>query len=445
MAVTESHIQFLRQSGWDLWVAICIIACVVLVSYALLVRLWQTVAGWIALGMIAFGVTGTVFVAAVPAWHTPEVGLWWTLTLLVLLSCTFYLNLHEQLGTGKMLALLALRIVALAMLVPMFFEPVWFFVSKPKPEIPVVFVMDTSGSMSFQDVPNGPSRIQSVWQTLRPQMEKVNEHFLPHFYTFSTRDNVKKLAKLDELVSKPADGKATDLAAGLEEAVTKSSKLLRAQERKIVLISDGIHNASPEFLAQIRRLQMPIYTVRVGSEQAQPTDFPNVAVDNVEVVGGEMVVRHESKLRATVKSTALANRVVEVEMGNLNQADGKGNPKKVAGKTLVLQAAPEGQVVDLAYTPQKVGIQKLRVWIKPVPGERTTADNQQEIQDLALDPRIKVLYIEGRVRPEYTQLNRAGPRSEHRAGHAPAHAGEDIQGGRKCRWRGDRRHARDGR
>ena len=50
---------------------------------------------------------------------------------------------------------------------------------------------------------------------------------------------------------------------------------------------------------------------------------------------------------------------------------------------------------------------KLAVWIDPIPGERSTVDNRQEFQGLALDPRIKVLYVEGRARPEYKYLNRA--------------------------------------
>ncbi len=48
----------------------------------------------------------------------------------------------------------------------------------------------------------------------------------------------------------------------------------------------------------------------------------------------------------------------------------------------------------------------MAVWVDPIPGQRTTAGNRQEIQVLALDPRIKVLYIEGRLRPEYTYLHR---------------------------------------
>ena len=66
-----------------------------------------------------------------------------------------------------------------------------------------------------------------------------------------------------------------------------------------------------------------------------------------------------------------------------------------------------GQTVDLPFKPAKTGVQKLAIWVDPVPGERSTVDNRQELQGLAIDPRIKVLYVEGRARPEYRELNRA--------------------------------------
>ena len=74
---------------------------------------------------------------------------------------------------------------------------------------------------------------------------------------------------------------------------------------------------------------------------------------------------------------------------------------------LVLEPRPEGQKLDLPFKPTTVGLQRVAVWIEPIPGERTSVDNRQEFQGLALDPRIKVLYVEGRARPEYRELRRA--------------------------------------
>ena len=184
--MTESSIDILRQGGYDLWLLVCAFASLVLILYAIVGQIWKRRVGLLSLPLIAAGVAGTVIIAITPRLHSPFVGLFWTFIQLVLLSGTFYLNLLEQLGTVRMSVLLAMRILALAALVPMLFEPVLRFVSKPKPDRPIMFLVDTSESMSFPDIQNGPTRLQSVWQTLRPQMSRINDSFVPEFYTFST-------------------------------------------------------------------------------------------------------------------------------------------------------------------------------------------------------------------------------------------------------------------
>ncbi|MFI5379207.1 MAG: glutamine amidotransferase [Tepidisphaerales bacterium] len=396
--MTESSIDILRQSGYDLWLLVCAFASLVLLVYAAAGRLWARPSGFLVLPLIAAGVCGTAVIAVTPRFQTPFVGIFWTFIQLAILSATFYLNLLSQLGTVRMSILLAMRVVALAALVPMLFEPVLRFVSKPKPERPICFLIDTSGSMSFPDIQNGPTRLQSVWQTLRPQIAKINDNFVPSFYTFAT--DLDQLKKPDELAKKAADGKATDIA----KAVTKLLAKANRPDTAVILISDGIDNTSPNVADLVRASKRPINTVRVGSEQAEPASVINVAIDNVENTD-DFVVDHESKIRVTVKSTALANRVVDVK---LSEIDKDSKPVgKLTSQTLVLQPVPEGQVIEMPFKPKAVGVQKLAVWIDPIAGERSTVDNRQEFQGLALDPRIKVLYVEGRVRPEYRDLSRA--------------------------------------
>ncbi len=398
--MSQWSFDILRQTGWDWWVVICTLAAGVLVSYALVRRLWRVPVGWIALLCVGLGAGGTIAVLTMPSLHDPFVGLIWTFAVLVLLSATFYLNLQPQLGAGRMLVLLGLRVLALALLVPMLFEPVVRFITRPRPERPLVVMVDASGSMSFPDVQNGPTRIQSVWQVLRPQLGRINDHFIPSYFTFHT--DVKAVKKPDDLGKAVADGRATDILGAINKVLREAGDL--RPDAAIVLISDGIDNTSPAVAETLRAQRRPVHTVRVGSEQTEPAALANVAVDNVETTD-DFVVDHESKVRVTVRSAALNNRVVEVKLG---EVDAAGKPKgKFASATLVLKPDPAGQVVDLPFKPAAVGVQRLAAWIDPIAGERSTVDNRQEFQGLALDPRIKVLYIEGRVRPEYTQLNRA--------------------------------------
>ncbi len=322
----------------------------------------------------------------------------WTFSLLTLLSTTFYLQLREQLTLTRTTILLTMRVAALAILVPMLFEPVVRFISVPKPERPLVFLIDTSGSMSFPDVQNGPTRLQSVWQALRPELDTINAHFVPSFFTFDS--DCRQLKSPDELARRQADGKATDIARGITTVLSKTTR----DDAAIILMSDGIDNTSPNAADAVRASSLPVHAIRVGSDQTEPASVANVAVDNIESPD-DFVVNHETTIKATIKSTALANRVVDVKMSEI---DDTGKPVgELKSQKLVLQPTPEGQVVELPFKPTTVGLHKAAVWIDPVAGERSTADNRQEFQGLAIDPRIKVLYIEGSVRLEYKWTRQA--------------------------------------
>lgn len=391
-------IDILRQGNWDIWTLLCVLAALSLGVYLIAGRVRQSSRRGLIVSLSLVGIGGTAAVLAFAALRNPLVGMGWTFILLSILSGVFYLNLRATISQRQMRVLLTLRIVALALLVPMLFEPVLRFVANPEPERPLIFVIDTSGSMSVPDVQNGPTRIQSVWQTLAPQLALIKSHFVPSFFTFS--NETKQLKSADELTTVSPDGPSTDIVGALTRALSTASR----PDASVVLISDGIDNTSSDVLGAVRTSQRPIHTISVGSDQAEPTTLVNIAVTDVRPKD-ELIVHHQTPLIATIQSTSLANRVVEVKLAELDEQGKTGEP--IATAKLVLQSLVGGQEVELDYTPAKAGVQRLAVWVDPVPGERSVVDNRQEFQGLALDPRVKVLYVEGRARPEYRELRRA--------------------------------------
>jgi len=401
-------IEIVRQSGWDLWVLVCAAASLVLLSYILLGKVWQSPRGLLTLILGSVGIVGTFIIIVLPPLHLPMLGMIWTFLLLADLSTIFYLNLRDQLSVNRTALLLGIRIVALLMLVPMLFDPEWHVVFTPKPEKPLFFLIDTSGSMSFPDVQNGPTRLQSVWQAIRPEAGKINDHFKPSYFTFDS--STRELKQPDELARLAADGKSTDIVGAIKTVFGKLSRV----DSEVVVISDGIDNVSGDVAGKIISMdasgepshpsRYPVHTIRVGSDQAEPSAVVNVAVDSIEAPD-DFSVDHEVTIKANIKSTALANRVVDVQMSEI---DDKGNKiGELKKQTLVLQPTPDGQVVDLPYKAMTVGLHKVRVWIDPVLGESRVDDNHQDFQGLAIDPRIKVLYIEGSVRQEYGAIQKA--------------------------------------
>lgn len=395
--MTSWSFDILRQSGWDLWAWVCLVAAAVLLVQAGVV-LRRPGLRPVVLGLCFAGMLGTVIVLSLPFIRSAYTGLAWTFLLLCILSATFYSNLLPQLGRRRTGLLLGLRVAALALLVPMLFEPVVRYVSRPRPEKPLIFLIDASGSMSVPDVQNGPTRLQSVWQTLRPQLPRLQDHFVPRFYAFSAA--VQPLASPNDLATTRPDGQATDLVA----AVGKGLEAATHDGAMLVLISDGIDNTSPGIVEAVRSSARPVHTITVGSDQAEPATMMNVAVDAL-AAPDDFTVGSESTIRATIKSSALSDRLVDVKLSQVDP-DGRLTGEPVF-RRLVLQPVTSGQTVELPFKPTKVGVQRLAVWIDPIAGERSTIDNRQELQGLALDPRIRVLYVEGRARPEYRELARA--------------------------------------
>jgi uncharacterized membrane protein len=391
--------EIVRQSGWDLWVCVCAAAAIVLLGFA--AAAWSAGRGAVdrvMLGLAGAGVGGTAVVLATPALHNPAVGLVWTLALLCILSMAFYRNLRQRLSARRCGVLLGMRLVSLALLVPMLFEPIVRQASPPPPRRPLLVLVDTSGSMSFADVPNGPTRVAAAAAAIASAQEQINAAFDPHYFTFdSTARRLKNAAALQTAV---ANGPSTDLAGAVKAALAQDSEPGAA----VVIFSDGIDNTSADVVASVRACGRAVSTVRVGSESAEPANIMNVAVDHIDGPD-QLEVHHDSIITATIRSTALAERLVDVKLSELDAA-GKAIGA-VQSQSLVLQPTATGQTVKFTYRPAGVGVHKLAVWIDPLPGERNTADNRQEYQALAVDPRIRVLYVEGRARPEYRELNRA--------------------------------------
>ncbi|MGA3066974.1 MAG: hypothetical protein ABSF29_09020 [Tepidisphaeraceae bacterium] len=390
-------LDIIRQEGFDWWIWVCIVASLLLGFYAISRRLWNQNHGWTSTVCIFAAVGGTVGVACFPALHAPIIGLFWTLGILGILTAIFYLNLRPYVGGRRTWILLLLRTAAVTMLVAMLFEPVLRYESGAAPRRPMIVLVDASGSMSFSDIAGGPTRIQSAWQALRSQMAHIEEHFVPQFFTFSS--DVQPLKEPEDLDSMTADGKATDIVGAVRGAAAASPD----PDTPVLVISDGQDNVSSDVVAGVREFGRRVSTLTAGSDQAESSAIAGVAIDSVDC-GEDLLVGHGNPVVATIKSSALADRLVQVKFSEID--DSGKSIGEVQIKPLVLQSSAVGQKVGFNFRPNVSGIHRLAVWIDPIPGERTVVNNRQEVQTLAVDPRIKVLYIEGRLRPEYTYLHR---------------------------------------
>ena len=181
----------------------------------------------------------------------------------------------------------------------------------------------------------------------------------------------------------------------------------------MILLSDGIHNGAVTVAAELQAgggVNVPVNTVRVGSSDIEPSSVPDIAVVSVDGPQTAMV-NNQVRLTASIKSTALSDRTIKVQLFAVGSGAGASGTGSVIGppldeQRLVLRSGPTPQSVPLKFTPDKVGRMVVRVQVPVDPGERSEANNQQDYPLLVTDPKLAVLYVEGRVRPEVGPLRR---------------------------------------
>src|SRR5205823_3888554 len=114
------------------------------------------------------------------------------------------------------------------------------------------------------------------YQALAAELPRVREHFAPQFFTFAA--DFREINNPEEIAKTQANGQSTDIAGALGKAIDRTSR----EDASVILISDGIDNASPNVVDAVRSSRLPVHTVAVGSDQFEPATIANVAVDEID-------------------------------------------------------------------------------------------------------------------------------------------------------------------
>ncbi len=425
----EAHLELLGQSPW--WIAVGLLVGVALLVYSLLT--WRalrpapapvgTPAARTALpaippslpltaaitGMAA--IAGTLLLAWVHGWFNAAAARHSTspaipIFLLLILAAAiflFYRGVYTSLTRSRRITLVSLRVLGMSALVLLLFRPVLAIVQGPSATKPVLaIVVDASASMGYNDAPNQPNRFRqsalAIQNTLVPRLEKS---FRFQIYAYDGI-HTEPLPGADDLDKILPLGEVTDLGAAITLPGNGAAQT--------ILFSDGIHNGPVNMDAELAQAGSGgggggvgrVNTVRVGSSDMEPSAVPDIAV--VSVDGPQTaIINNQVTLTATIKSTAMADRTIRVMM---NAKDTLPNAKPLDEQRLVLRSGPTGQTVQFHFTPDKVGRVVLRVQVPVDPAERSDVNNQQDFALLVTDPKLTVLYVEGRVRPEVGPLRR---------------------------------------
>jgi uncharacterized membrane protein len=300
----------------------------------------------------------------------------------------FYLRVYRYLRRAALAGLLAARVLAVVLLVLLLFRPT---VSCEEPlgrRTNLYVLVDSSRSMSVRDWPDSPHRLALAASQVEKYLPRLRTAFDVHVATFDTRARPLEDSKWPE-----PTGDATNVTRAFKDALATAR---RADATAVLLLSDGLHNAGGSVVEDVTALgPPPIYPVGIGTDLTAQSGYQDIAIQDVRAPE-ESVVNNIARLTVDVEAVGLADRSVEVQL--------REGETLLAAEPLRLDAAPGSQSIALTVTPTTVGRHTYQVTIPPDPAERRSENNSRQVHLLVTDPKIRVLYVEGVVRPEYKPL-----------------------------------------
>jgi uncharacterized membrane protein len=308
----------------------------------------------------------------------------------LLLAGWFYRRTFRELGRRRWRLLFALRALAIALIVLLLFRPVFSFEREVQQRRALIFLVDTSASMSTRDDASGETRFERARGRVLDWASQLQKDFDVHLVAFS--ESATALDQPGDLVHWKADGKATSLTRAL---TLGASKVRRQDVEAVFLLSDGIHNAVGDPVETAQQGGVVVHTVGVGNSLRASPSYQDILVTGLECAE-QLPINNRARLTASLDAAGLAGRVVQVAF----EEDGK----PLGTAEVVLDDTEGAQQVPFEFTPTVKGRHTYTARVDRAAQEKIIANNQRSAYAYVIDHRIRVLYIEGTLRAEYGAL-----------------------------------------
>ncbi len=308
----------------------------------------------------------------------------------MVLTGAFYYRAYGTLRARHWMTLLALRAAAITLVVLLLFRPVLSYQNTMSERPAVVFLLDRSASMSIADDASGVSRFDQARQKMQQWHDKLSGDFrlLPIVFA----EQAQPLDDWSQLPSIEPTGKGTSLSRALTAA---SKELPPSDVPTVLLLSDGIHNASGDPVATAGKLKMTVHAIGVGAGLRGNLSYRDVQVTGVDCPD-RMILNNLARVTGSIDAIGLGGHVVEAFLDEDDQ--------QVAQAELTLDDTEGSQQVTFEFRPTVKGRHTYTVRIPPVGNEQIVENNRRSAVATVTEPSIRVLYIEGTLRAEYGAL-----------------------------------------
>ena len=290
-------------------------------------------------------------------------------------------------------SLIALRALALLVLLLIFLQPVLTVHTVIPQKSFVAVAYDLSKSMEIRDGAEGQSRLEVVKHLLRPagnsMLDELGKKFKLRFFRFS--NSAQRASGFEDL---PRHGNVTDLERTLSQV---AGELGSAPVAGIVLITDGADNRLGDLsktAAQLRARNIPVYPVGIGSSDfRRDTEITRVTTPK-KVLKDAMI-----EADVSVRSTGYAGRRAKLVV--------KERDRVIRSQEITLGSDAEVRTHKVNFSSETVGPKLFSFRIEPFSDEIVSENNDQEVLLRVENEQPKILYVEGEPRWEYGKLRSA--------------------------------------
>ncbi|MBN2312168.1 MAG: hypothetical protein JXR94_24530 [Candidatus Hydrogenedentes bacterium] len=330
---------------------------------------------------------------------TPVIAALGLLAFAVALVVWTYRRNRDRLSRWQLLGLGALRVALMTLLLCGLVEPVLSYRSSPAEEAPVLFLVDTSKSMSLEDAvwrgrPDAQTRLEAAlapWLGPERLARTLERRFAVRYFAFDA--GTRPIETASGLANLPPSGEMTLIGEALSSAAAQAGT---EELSGVILLTDGVDQSSIEPVDCVRRLGAPVYVVAVGDVRATYTDKPDLAV--ADVSGARFMAKGvENQLVVRVNQRGFTGAAASVEVRD-------ENAPLTTEEVELRQPSVE---VRMGLMPDRVGKQVFEVVAPALEGEEVVENNRRSFTAIVEENRLAVLFVEGTPRWEYKFLKRA--------------------------------------
>jgi len=318
----------------------------------------------------------------------------WTLVILgslALLAMT-YLDIYRWSGRRRAWILFAVRAVGMAALLVALVKPAWRHVRERTEPPQVAVILDDSQSMSLPapGAEGGATRYQQArrWLEESAAGRSLRETFDVHLFDAAGR------ARDDGAPSAEPSAEQTDLVRAMRAA---AGHLRGRNAAGILLLSDGRDTTGRRNYLPLQDFPLPVFTMGFRLETGREGPAIDLAVRSVEAPP-RTLVHNAVQVKVLVRKTG--GPAVDVPI----HVERAGTP--LATRRVAFEEGAAEQQVALSFTPADPGDFVLTARVGSPEGERTAVNNTGLFRLRVEAQPIRVLYIEGTLRAEFTFLRR---------------------------------------